>query len=181
MLRSKVVTMLAVASIAALGFVGQAFAQQGGGGGGRGGPRMTAEERRAAMETRMKEALGVNDDEWKALQPKVEKVQTLAREARGGMMGGGMAGRGGRGGPGGPGGAPAEAPAPANDVEKTAVALRTVLDNKESKPEDIKPVLAAYRAARDKAKTELAQAQKDLQSVLTVRQEAALVNMGLLD
>ena len=43
----------------------------------------------------MKENFGATDDEWKVLQPKIEKVMTLRMQAGG--MGGMMMGGGGRG------------------------------------------------------------------------------------
>src|SRR2546427_508890 len=68
-----------------------------------------------------------------------------------------------------------------SDVAKAQAALRTVLDNKDSKPEEIKAALAALRDAKDKSKTTLATAQKELKELLTQRQEAVMVNMGYLD
>src|SRR4051812_341802 len=52
---------------------------------------------RERMMTRIKEQLGASDDEWKALQPAVEKVMTAQRDTRGGGGRGGPGGRGGRG------------------------------------------------------------------------------------
>jgi Spy/CpxP family protein refolding chaperone len=59
--------------------------------------------------------------------------------------------------------------------------LQTTLDNKDAKPEEIKAKLTALRDARNKAKEDLTKAQADLKELLTQRQEAVLVNMGLLD
>ena len=156
-----------------------------GGGRGRGGPgggMFDPNVMRQRMADQMKTALGCTDEEWTALAPKVEKVQTLQRDLRGGGMFGGGMGRG-RGGPGGPGGdaaAPA-APAPTTEVGKAAAALSKVLENKDAAPADIKTALQALRDAKAKAKTALEAAQKELKDVLTVRQEAALVERGLLD
>ncbi len=47
--------------------------------------------------------------------------------------------------------------------------------------EEINAKLTAYREARDKARQTLAAAQKDLKDVLSQRQEAVLVSMGMLD
>ena len=157
--------------------------------GGRGGPGGAFDPNvmRQRMADQMKTALGCTDEEWTALAPKVEKVQTLQRDLRGGgMFGGMMGGRGGRGGPGAPGGdagAPAApaAPAPTTEVGKAAAALSKVLENKDAAPADIKTALQALRDAKAKAKTALEAAQKELKDVLTVRQEAALVERGLLD
>jgi len=64
-------------------------------------PQFNPEEFRARMEERVKTSLKVTDDEWKVLQPLIEKVQTAQRESFGNRFGG----FGGRGGPGGrPGG-----------------------------------------------------------------------------
>jgi hypothetical protein len=129
----------------------------------------------------MKTALGCTDEEWTALAPKVEKVQTLSRDLRGGAFGGMMGGgRGGRGGRGGDANAPA-GPTPTTDVGKATAALTTVLANKDAAPGDIKAALQALRDAKVKAKAALEAAQKELKEVLTVRQEAILVQQGLLD
>ena len=59
--------------------------------------------------------------------------------------------------------------------------LTATLENKDASPDDIKAKLTALREAREKAKTELAAAQKELKDVLTQRQEATLVNMSMLE
>lgn len=188
MSRGKWVLALCVAALATVMVVGQALSQetqQGGRGGRRGGPNadqqqgdQRGQDLRQRGEERMKTTLGVTDEEWKVLQPKIEKVTTLNRELRGGM---GMMARGGRGGR-GPGGEQAQAAqAPQSDVQKQRQALQTVLDNKESKPAEIKTALSGYRDARAKTRAELEKAQKELRGVLSVRQEAQLVMMGTLD
>ncbi len=59
--------------------------------------------------------------------------------------------------------------------------LQKTLENKDSKPEEIKAKLDALREAKTKAKTDLTAAQADLKGVLTQRQEAVLVEAGLLE
>ncbi len=150
--------------------VGQSLAQQ---------QRARPEGRRGFQERmveRMKETLEASDEEWKILQPRVEKVLTLSREARG--MGGmaGMAGFGRRGRP-----QAGESAREQTQVEKCQEEVRTVLENKEAKPEEIKQKLTALRKAKEKAKQDLAKAQQELREVLTLRQEARLVLMGLLN
>lgn len=149
---------------------------QGGGQGGGRGQRMSPDEMRQRMATRMKEQLGATDDEWSALQPKVEKVMQLQRETRGGGFG--FGGRGG--GPGGLG-ANDNADAPTNPVAVATRELQTVLDNKDANPEQIKARLTALRDARVKARENLTKAQAELKELLTVRQEATLVSTGMLD
>ncbi len=157
--------------------------------------RQRMEEFRQRMADQMKQDLGVNDDEWKVLQPRIEKVQTLSMQSRGGGMRGMFGRRGGRPGE-GPGGDRPKGDRPEGDrpktdrprddrpqseVETKSNALRDVLENKEAKPEEIKAALTALREARAKARQELETAQKELREVVTVRQEAVFVTMGLLD
>jgi gas vesicle protein len=201
MWRRKMVLVLAVAAIAAGGFIGQAISQESRPASTRKAhdreqmrPRM--EEFRQHAQEWMKELLGVSDEEWAALQPKIEKVQRLNHQLRFGMMGG-MFGQMGRGGehpskhhPEQPPGQPPEQPQgpppegtkePKSDLQTKAMDLRKLLRDTDAKPEDLKTALTAYREARAKAAEELAKAQKELQGALTVRQEARLVLMGLLD
>jgi len=122
---------------------------------------------REQMMNRMKEQLGSNDDEWKVLSPKIEKLMTAQRDARVGGFGGG----GRRGG---------------DTQNQTATAkasaeLRTALENKDTPAPEIAAKLTALREARDKARAELTAAQKELKEILTQRQEAVLVTMGMLE
>jgi flagellar motility protein MotE (MotC chaperone) len=147
--------------------------------------RARFEEFRQRMAQRMKEQLGANDDEWKVLQPKIEKVTQLAMQSRGG---GGFFGGRGRGGPGGAG-APATGTADNNSANQPAPsptaaasrALRDALADENTSSDTIKRLLKEFRDARAKAQKELATAREDLRSVLTLKQEATLVTMGVLE
>lgn len=176
MSRRKVVLTSALAAVVAAVFIGQAFSQESRPNRGNFDPAQFRQQ----MADRIKELLGATDDEWKVLEPKIEKVTTLARQTRGGM---GMMGMMRRRGGGGDGAAPTAPPQDQtqSDVEKAIASLQKILENKDAKPEEIKPALAALRDARTKAKTELQAAQKELQEVLSVRQEAVMVEMGLLE
>jgi Spy/CpxP family protein refolding chaperone len=126
----------------------------------------------------MKQQLGLSDDEFKAIQPKMEAVMNARNSARGqGGFGGGR-NRGGQNG----GNAPADPNAPApSAAAKASADLKTTLDNKDASADEIKAKLAALREARTAAKADLVKAQADLKEVLTQRQEAVLVNMGILE
>ena len=101
---------------------------------------------------------------------------TLRGEATGG--GRGMMGMfGGRGGRGGRGGAP--------DRQLTGIAkiqdeLRTLLDGNPS-ADQLKAKLTQLRQAREQARQELAKAQTELKQVLSLKQEAQLCLMGMVD
>jgi multidrug resistance efflux pump len=149
---------------------------------GQRGARMDPAQMREQFMTRIKEQLGASDEEWKALQPKVEQLMTLSRDARAGGGAGMMMGRRGVAG-GGPGGATAagDTTAPQSDVAKAQQALQATLDNQQATADEIKAKLTALREAREKAKQELAKAQEAVRQLVTQRQEARLVMMGLLD
>jgi hypothetical protein len=164
---------------------GQGAGMQGPPGQGPGGRMFDPEQMRQMMEQRMKEMLGATDDEWKVLGPRVMKVQELSRQTRGGGPGMMMFGRGMRGGTGGPGGNRPGGPMGTNreltETEKIQEQLQTLLEDNTTTPDKIKEQLTKLRAAREKDKAELAKAQKSLREVLTLRQEATLVLMGMLD
>jgi Spy/CpxP family protein refolding chaperone len=161
--------------------------QQGQGGRGNRG-NWNPEEFRKRMLERMKEELKSPDEEWQVLQPKLEKVMTAMAEARFGGMG--MGGRGGFGGPGGPGGGRGgrggdanNGGQPAENESEFQVAsreLRTVLANDNASADEIMTRLKAFREAREKSEAKLHEAQKELQAVVTERQEAWLVMRGML-
>jgi hypothetical protein len=163
--------------------VASALAQDngaGGGGGGRrgnrggggGGGNFDPAQFQQRMMDRVKETLEVTDDnEWKAIQPLVQKVMD-ARMAAGGGMRGGMFGRGMRGGPGGggdQGGAarPTFGPQPLPEAE----ALQKAIESKASNSE-LKAAMAKFVEARKAKQAELEKAQAELRKVLSVRQEA---------
>jgi hypothetical protein len=127
---------------------------------------------RERMMNNIKERLGASDDEWKVLEPKVEKVMTAQRDARAGGGFGGFGGR--RGGGGGD-------QQPTTEIGKASADLRTALENKDTPADEIAKKLAAFREARDKARAQLQASQKELKEILTQRQEAVLVNMGMLE
>jgi len=142
---------------------------QGGPGGGRG--NFDPAEMRARMMERYQEQLGFSDAEFKAIQPLIEDVQTKQRDARGGRGGMMFGGRGGMmfGGRGGRGGN--------QDADPELEALQSAIES----GSNIEAKLAAFRAARDKKEADLKKAQDTLKSVLTVKQEAQAVLMGIIN
>ena len=174
MKQHKTVLAAVAAALLTIGVSGTtAFAQnppQGQPGGDRGG-RGNFDPARAREEYygRIKADLGVTDDEWKVLQPRIEKVSTLRRagdSGRGGFSRGGDSNRSSE---------------PQSPVAKASEDLRNVTRNKEAPAAEVTAKLAALREARAKAKAELAAAQKELVEVLTPKQEAVLVSMGMLE
>jgi hypothetical protein len=79
-------------------------------------------------------------------------------------------------GPGGPGG-----PTDNSALQKAVDELSKLLRTEDAKPDDIKAAIAKVRDERANVKTELTKAQTDLQSVVSTRQEAILLTMGILE
>jgi len=190
--RFKTGTWLVVAVLTAAVVAGVAFAQQGGPGGGRAaqgaarfgrgqGGQFDAAAMRRMISERMRNILGASEEEWTILGPRVEKVQNLMREVRGSRMAA-MFRRSGPGGRGGqPGGTPAQPAAEVSPVQKATDELEATLADEAAGSDVIRQKLTALRAAREKAQQQLDAARKELREVVTLRQEAQLVLMGLLD
>jgi hypothetical protein len=135
-----------------------------------------ADARRPEM--RMREALGATEEQWKTMGPQIEKVQRLIRDSEGPMPG--MMGRPPRR----PDGAAASAPAmPESDAMQKTAALRTLLEDKNSQPAQIKDAVSALRKARTQARKDLTAARKELSKMVSgnQRMEAALVLRGILE
>jgi hypothetical protein len=154
-------------------------------GGGQNWQNMDPQQIQQMMQQRMmdyfRQQLGVtNDDEWGVIQERLSKVAKLRMES---MMSGGagmMAGmrrNGGNGGNGGPGFRGFQA---LSQPDPTADSLRNAIDNNAPNAQ-VKAALDKYRDSQKQKQAELLKAQEDLRSVLTVRQEAALVLGGMLN
>lgn len=207
MFKRWMVVGLVVMALVGMGYASVALAQAGRGGGGgrpgfggrggRGGgfgqmdPEERREQVRQRMMERMREVLAFSEQEWKVVGPRVEKVYGLSRQLRGRgargmmrMMFGGRGGRGpgGRGGPGGPDRGPgAQAEREREPLERATDELQEVLENEQASADQIKQKLTALRRVEDQLEQEMDKAQEQLRQVVTVRQEAQLVLMGLLD
>jgi len=131
------------------------------------------------MMERYREQMAItNDEEWKLVEARIQKVQEARRATlagsmgmfgRGGRPGGDNAGGGGGGGRGGFGGQPSP------EIE----ALQKGIESKASK-EELKSLIAKVREARKENEAKLEKAQEELRKVLDVRQEAVAVVAGLL-
>ena len=119
----------------------------------------------------IKQALGSNDDEFKVLEPKISRVMLLFYQQSPGFSPFGRR----------RGSTAFSSVLPPSDVQQARIALRETIENKDSTPTDIADKLKAFREARAAARAQLVQAQDDLRQFLTMKQEATLVSMGLLD
>jgi len=167
-----------------------------------------AKEREAQA---MKQALGVDEQRWKIIEPKLDKVRACRDEAFGGVglpfsSGGfttqfgspqGQAGGGSFGGfaggfnfqgGGGPEGATAQSFSTwrpfgrePTQVDRICGELQILLQDKNARPDAITQKLDALRHARAQARKRWAQAQQDLREALNLHQQATLMMMGVLE
>jgi len=116
--------------------------------------------------SQLKELLGVGDEEAIALGPLIQRVRLLERDLLFGGRGGGGGGRNN---------------SPPTAIQTATEALQQSVDNKNATTEELKSKLVALREQRARLQSQLDRARAELQSLLTVRQEAVLVQMGVLD
>jgi hypothetical protein len=133
---------------------------------------------KAQILARMKTAIEPTDEEWKIIEPKLVKIVLLQMDATPiGSMGGGMRGfristmvR-----------MILSPDAPPSQVEERLKELEKMIADNETSTDFYRNKLTQLRKARAEAKEQLDIAQKDLVTVLSVRQEAALVQLGVVD
>lgn len=174
----KKVALLAAALLALGGLTSTVTAQEK----GRGG--FNPDELRARMSENLRTLLEVkNEDEWKLIYARLEKLREAREEVRavsGDMrllfnvgrteQGGDQGGRSRGGGPGGFGGG-----TPNPDAE----AFSKAITNK-APTEELKQRMARLREARKAAEAKFDKLSDEVRQLLTVRQEATLVASGLL-
>jgi hypothetical protein len=181
--RPLVICGVAVALCLGAGTLSAQDSSSTGGGQGRRGVVVGGNFDSAQFQQHMMDAIKgrlgfTNDTDWAAVQPLVQKVFDARRDA--GIGGRGFGGFGRRSGgdgdnvPGGRGGGFGGRANPEAD------ALQKTLDDN-APATQVKAAFEKYRAARKAKETTLAQAQEDLRKVLTTRQEARAVLLGLLN
>lgn len=150
--------------------------------------RLKKSEERMMVKAReaWKRLLRVNERQWRLIEPKHEKVESLVvyetwvhalgwegieeqsfRWKRWSK---------------GSGGKSAKAPHEMTEGQRIADELVGLLEDEKSKDEEIRRKIDALQQVRDKARKELPRAQRELAAVLTSpRQEAVLLLMGYID
>ena len=110
---------------------------------------------------RYQKRLGISEEEWPLIRPRIEAVFNMVRNRRGSEE---------------------EEESTKADVEQKTRDLRELLRNRdeEASKAQIKAALTALRAAREKNRQKLARAQSALRELMTLRQEALLVLEKLL-
>jgi hypothetical protein len=106
--------------------------------------------------------IGATDEEWKVINPKLQKVAAARRALLGDSN-------------------PFGGPAGSGAVTRAQAELKAVLDEKDHTKEQVAEKIAAVRKARETARTEYAEAQRDLMRLLTPSQQAILVSLGQIE
>jgi hypothetical protein len=165
-----------------------ALAQPGPGGAGFGGrqaqdPQQFQRQLQQTLSDNLKQEMGASDEEWTVLWPKIQKVQELQTASGGGFasMASGMRMFARQMGGGGGRMANLGAMLGNSEYQSRMQDLDKALQNPQATDAQIKQLLDAARQARDRAKTQLAAARKELTDLCTARQEAVLFQMGILE
>ena len=117
---------------------------------------------RERMMQHVRDQLDATEQEWQVIQPLVDEVITRRREVNR-SPGTGRRRR------------------QDEPQQETTATLRTTIDNPASTPADLQAALQQFRASRRQQQAALEKAQDMLTRALTVRQEATLVLMGILE
>jgi hypothetical protein len=124
----------------------------------------------------IQEQVKATDAEWAVLEPRIGRVLKLQRD-----LAAGHDTRGPREPKAPKATAPDVAPKAVSPVVESAKALNASLLDQGAQAAEIRQRVVAMRAARTAAHRELTQAQEELRQLLTYRQEAVLIIMGLLE
>lgn len=152
----------------------------GGGGFGRRGNFDPAQMQERMME-RIQEQLGfTNDTEWEAVKPLVQKVMDARRDVGFGGIGRLFGGGRNRGGDQSGQGQGSGRGGMFGQQSPEAEALQKAIDDN-APAAQIKDLLARYKAAQKAKQDKLEDAQADLKKVLTTKQEAQAVLLGLVN
>ncbi len=157
----------------------------------RWGPQMQKRmaEAQAANHAKIKESFGMNDEEFAVVQPLIQRVESLKMQQRviemgSNPMGGGPGGGWGRGG----GGfnpqmllGDAQLDPAVQEIQDATKSLGALLDDQQANANEVGQALNRLRTARTAFQASFAKAQEELRSVLTPRQEAVLVQRGILE
>ena len=138
--------------------------------------RERMEQRREAMAERQRQMLGATEEEWEVLREHIDAVRQLQAEV---FSGGRFMAREQRGER-----APRAERREAREPSPLAQAhrdLRQLLRDDDAADADIQQALATLREARDQHEQQLSEAREELREIVTSRQEAQLVIMGVLD
>ncbi|MGA2583467.1 MAG: hypothetical protein ABSG31_09345 [Tepidisphaeraceae bacterium] len=164
-----------------------------GGGGGQGGPggfaggqispamiQQIVDQMNQRMLDNVKTQLGCTDDEFAVIGPKVQAIMALRFDeiaaTNGRLLMRGIPGLAG----GMPGGINLFGKGP-GEMQKAATDLQTAVDDPNTTDAELASKVASFRMTHARVRQEIQADTDDLLQLLTTRQEAVLVSMGLIE
>jgi hypothetical protein len=133
--------------------------------------KQMADKMQATMQSaalgRIRDQIEATDEEWAVIAPKVQKVLACQADVAGPAQRGGFS-------------MIMSMPVTSTGMAKATTDLRAAVADPHTSDQTFALRLQAWREAHEKAQANLATAQKDLVEVLTTRQEAELMQMGLI-
>lgn len=126
----------------------------------------------------LQQMLGSTDEEWTVIGPMVLKVYSLVSSQSSGVQTRSIIGRSGNQGSQMRGGNRSSS----SSTEDVALEeLRTLLESEETTNTQLKNKISEIRNEREKSRQDLVKARKELRELLTLKQEATLISVGLLE
>lgn len=126
----------------------------------------------------LKQMLGSTDEEWSVIGPMVLKVYSLVSSQSSGVQIRSIMGRAGNQGSQMRGGNRSSS----SSTEDVALEeLSALLASEETTNTQLKNKISEIRNAREKSRQDLVKARKELRELLTLKQEASLISVGLLE
>lgn len=153
--------------------------QQGQGFGQGPGQGQQPEQMQNMVSQSLKQKLGSTDEEWAVIGPKLLKVISLVSSQSSGFQMRSLIGRSGNQGNMQARGTDNRASTSAGD--KTVEELQTLLASEDTTTTQIKNKISEVRKEKEQARQDLVKAQKELRELLTLKQEAILISVGLLE
>ena len=126
---------------------------------------------------RLKELLGSTDEEWTVIGPRALKVYSHVSSQSSGIQMRSLTGRSGSQDSRSRGGNRSYS----SEGDVALEELQTLLESEETTITQIKNKVSEVRKEKEEARQALARAQKELRELLTLKQEAILISIGMLE
>lgn len=139
---------------------------------------LQSEQMQNMISQSLKQMLGSTDEEWSVIGPMVLKVYSLVSSQSSGVQIRSIMGRSGNQGSQMRG---ANRPSFSSTEDVALEELKTLLESEETTNTQLKNKISEIRNAREKSRQDLVKARKELREILTLKQEATLISVGLLE
>jgi len=139
---------------------------------------LQSEQMQDMISQSLKQMLGSTDEEWSVIGPMVLKVYSLVSSQSSGVQIRSIMGRSGNQGSQMRG---VNRPSFSSTEDVALEELKSLLESEETTNTQLKNKVSEIRNAREKSRQDLVKARKELREILTLKQEATLISVGLLE